>query len=534
MAALTAQPCLLLADDMGLGKTVQAIMALTHLIRLGEVRTALVVAPVGLLVQWRAELWRWAPSLPVICVQGNASERRWQWQAAKQLYLCSYDVVRNDASARERLWDLVVLDEAQRIKNRDSALSRACKRLRRTRSWAMTGTPLENREDELASVLEFVRPNPEGVPMSSLGYGPGLRARHAELQLRRRKCDVLHDLPPKWTCPVILDLEPAQRLQYKQVQAQGRESLERLGPSATTVNVLEVISQLKQICNFCPVTGGSAKLVDLKQRLQILCDEGHRALVFSQWTNDRFGVARLCRELAEFQPLAYTGALSAQERGDLVARFQQSDSRHKVMVLSLKAGGQGLNLQQASYVIHFDRWWNPAVENQATDRSHRMGQTRGVTVYSYTCQDTIEERIEQILDGKRRLFQLLVDEVSLDARQFLNQGELFGLLGLPAPPRQGKRPTAAATFPERLASLFAQAGWTCSPEGRACHDDGRVLQLECRQHLPIEPAVGPRLILVTEHLDAQQLATSADNPDTTIWGITELESAERALSYSPK
>jgi len=531
VAALKTQPCLLLADDMGLGKTVQAIAALRALVRSQEVAVALIVAPVGLLAQWRTELWRWAPELSAICVQGNATERRWQWQAAKQLYLCSYECVRNDVAARERSWDLVILDEAQKIKNRDSALSRACKRLRRTRGWALTGTPLENREDELASVLEFVRPNPAGAPLPSLGYGPGLRARHAELQLRRRKVDVLHDLPPKWTCPISLELEPSQRAQYRQVQAAGRESLERLGPAATTVNVLEVISQLKQICNFCPVTGASSKLADLKQRLHVLADEGHRALVFSQWTNDRFGVARLCQELRDFQPLAYTGALSSQERANLVSRFR-ADPRHKVLALSLKAGGQGLNLQEASYVIHFDRWWNPAVENQATDRAHRMGQTRGVTVYSYTCLDTIEERIEQILEGKRKLFQLLVDEVSLDPRHFLSQGELFGLLGLPSP-RTERRRTDSGTPYERLVNVFCHAGWCIEARGSATHPDGRELHLECLPGLPHGMSDRVRLVLVSERLDPGELASLSD-PLTTVWGLAELENAERALGQGSK
>jgi SNF2 family DNA or RNA helicase len=190
--------------------------------------------------------------------------------------------------------------------------------------------------------------------------------------------------------------------------------------------------KLKQICNICPQSGESVKLDDLAERAQTLAAEGHRALVFSQFTDDLFGVRAIASRLAEHRPLIYTGAMSQPERQRMIELFK-SDERHRLFVISLKAGGQGLNLQEASYVVHYDRWWNPAVERQAEDRSHRMGQRVPVTVYTYVCVGTIEDRIEELLIQKQALFDTLIDDVSLDLGNLLSAAELFGLFGLRPP-----------------------------------------------------------------------------------------------------
>jgi len=197
-------------------------------------------------------------------------------------------------------------------------------------------------------------------------------------------------------------------------------------------NVLELITRLKQLCNADPVSGRSTKLVDLHERLTTLVAEGHRALVFSQFTDATFGAQAIAAGLARFHPLLYTGGMGLAQRDDVIRAFKE-DASHFVLVLSLRAGGVGLNLQDASYVFHFDRWWNPSVERQAEDRSHRLGQTYPVHVYAYTCEQTIEERIEVVLRRRLRLFQDVVDEVTLDLGSVLSNAELFGLFGLPSP-----------------------------------------------------------------------------------------------------
>ena len=226
--ALLQRDALLLADDMGLGKTIQAIAALRILVLQRRAERALVVAPAGLLAQWREALSRWAPELRVSTVRGPAVERVWQWRTPAHVYLVSYDTLRSDTTAnpssppRRQTWDVVVLDEAQRAKNPESDTHRACTRLPRRRTWALTGTPLENSIEELAAVLELVRGGPDDpTPPPGCSAAPALRARQREVQLRRRRDDVLPELPPKTVTRVPLTLTGRQRESYERAEREG-------------------------------------------------------------------------------------------------------------------------------------------------------------------------------------------------------------------------------------------------------------------------------------------------------------------------
>jgi SNF2 family DNA or RNA helicase len=442
--ALLERTELLLADDMGLGKTIQAIAAiriLTHLRRVGQ---TLVVVPASLVTQWMHELRLWAPELRVVVVRGNLQDRLPLWEQNAHLHIVSYDTMRNDFVSHgeygpaARHWDIVVLDEAQKIKNRDTKTSSACRRLPRRRAWALTGTPLENHLGELASVCEFLTSwtNPRQWPRPLISNS-AILARHRELQLRRRKDDVLQDLPRKTSNEILLDLTPHQRKTYDKAEREGVVELRKQRQTITVHHVLALIQRLKQICNVCPESGESSKLDDLVDRLEQIAEEGQRALVFSQYVDANFGVKAIAARLSGLDALTHTGQLSLTSRDGIVQQFK-SDPRHKALILSLRAGGQGLNLQEASYVVHFDRWWNPAVERQAEDRVHRLGQTRAVTVYKYICSNTIEERIDAVLKRKQDLFDELVDQVSIDPAKLLGEKELFGLFGLEAPERGRK------------------------------------------------------------------------------------------------
>ncbi len=431
--ALLESRQILLADDMGLGKTLQVIVALRILFLRSEIESALVVAPASVLDQWRRELLKWAPDLRAMVIRGSVADRGWQWTTPVHVALVSYETLRSDVGdnpvspAGSKTWDVVVADEAQRIKNRNST-SDSVKALKRVRSWALTGTPVENDEEELASIMEFVD-HEEGEGQKRYSAGLALRQRHREVQLRRKKGDVLEDLPPKIVSRIPVELGPAQRRSYDRAEREGIVHLRELGQEVRVQHVLELITRLKQICNAEPETGESVKFDEIRARMETLAAEGNRALVFSQYRRQGFGVEAVAHALREFRPLTFTGAQSPEERRDIINRFRR-DEDHKVLVVSLRAGGVGLNLQEASYVFHLDRWWNPAVERQAEDRSHRYGQTVPVHVFKYSCINTIEERIDRILERKQELFDELVDDVSIDLHSALTTRELFGLFGL--------------------------------------------------------------------------------------------------------
>lgn len=420
---------LLLADEMGLGKTIQAIAAIRLLAHRHEIRRTLIVAPAGLLEQWRSEVQKWAPELRVITINGTPQERRWQWQYQAHITLVSYDTLRSDGFNTSPtgpchvVWDVMVLDEAQRIKNSGTEVAIICKKIARRRSWALTGTPLENSSDDVASILEFVT----GKQHSNTLLRPLLNHH----QLRRRKSEVLQELPPKISTTLRLPLSPAQHRAYQRAETEGLVALraDKKAGEIAVENVLALITRLKQICNFEAASGDSAKLEDVQNRLQEITAAGHKALVFTQYTDALFGARRLGERLKQFSPLLYTGDLNNPQRNQIIDQFN-TDPNKQVLILSLRAGGQGLNLQNASYVFHFDQWWNPATAQQAEDRTHRLGQTRHVHVYRYLMQDTIEERIAAVLADKTYLFDQLIDDAPMQAKPIFSQEELLGLVGL--------------------------------------------------------------------------------------------------------
>ncbi|MCC6493416.1 MAG: DEAD/DEAH box helicase [Pirellulales bacterium] len=418
-----------LADEMGLGKTMQTVVALRLLACQRQVRRALLVCPKPLVTNWRREFATWAPELPVTIVEGSQAQRNWLWtNAAEGVLLANYEVVvrdREQASGAAAPFDLAIVDEAQRIKNRASATSEAVCAIPRLRSWALTGTPIENTADDLVGIFDFVSPGRLRPQMKT----SAIRRAVADHVLRRTKEQVLTQLPPKLFRDAELTLSPEQADSYQRAEEEGVVRLNHLGVELTIQHVFELVLRLKQICNFDPATGASAKLDRLEADLEECAASGRKAIVFSQWVDT---IERLRGRIARFGPLEYHGRVPSGRRDAVIEQFR-NDPQASVLLMSYGAGSVGLNLQFASYVFLFDRWWNPAVEDQAINRAHRIGAAGPVTISRFLTAGTIEERIDRVLAEKRELFREVFDGQADAASMGLSRDEIFGLFKLTFP-----------------------------------------------------------------------------------------------------
>lgn len=422
----------ILADEMGLGKTMQAITAIRLLLHRGEARQVLLICPKPLVTNWAREFSVWAPEIPVQVVEGDQSRRHWQWRLpGVPVRIANYEVVCRDREVvgdGQMSFDLVVLDESQRIKNRGSATSQVVRSISRRRSWALTGTPVENSAEDLVGIFEFLAPGFLSPDMKPRRLGRTI----SDYVLRRTKDQVLKQMPPRLIHDAPLELTPEQRESYECAEQQGVLRLTEMGEAATIRHVFELVLRLKQICNFDPATGASAKLERLEADLEEIAQSGRKALVFSQWVDT---LRRLSDALARFGPLEYHGGVPSARRDAVIARFREDPNCH-VLLMSYGAGGVGLNLQFANYVFLFDRWWNPAVEDQAINRAHRIGAAGAVTVTRFIAEATIEERIDRVLQEKRELFATIFSVAGQPSKLGLSHDELFGLFHLrPRPPR---------------------------------------------------------------------------------------------------
>lgn len=428
IAFLMPRHAAILADEMGLGKTVQTILALRLMFHTAMIQRALLVCPKPLVNNWMRELRTWAADLPFEVIGGDAAARRFGWAGSKcPLKLVNYEILTRDADlfADEAVrFDVVVLDEAQRIKNRESKTAQVVRSIHRDRSWALTGTPIENSTEDLVNLFAFVDEGriPPETPAKRL---PGLIG---DSILRRVKEDVMKDMPPKTIRDLALELTPAQKEAYQLAEKDGVIHLNELGDTITVQHVFELVMRLKQICNFDPRTGQSAKLEQLVADMAEVAASDRKAIVFSQWVEP---LERIAEALAEFGPLQFHGRIPPRERQAVLDRFKQDPKCH-VILMSYATGSVGLNLQFTNYVFLFDRWWNPAIEDQAINRAHRIGQKAPVFVTRFIAQDTIECRIAEVLEKKRELFNELVARNEPPARLGMTEEEIFGLFDIPA------------------------------------------------------------------------------------------------------
>jgi SNF2 family DNA or RNA helicase len=426
VAFLYPRVAAVLADEMGLGKTMQAITAIRLLLHAGEIRNVLIVCPKPLVTNWRRELAMWAPELPVAIVEGDQARRQWHWNLADvPVKIANYESLLRDRDVSEKAFDLMVLDEAQRIKNRAGATSEVVRSIGRSRSWALTGTPVENSPDDLVGIFEFVAPGHLRREMKPRSMGRAV----ADYVLRRTKDQVLTELPPKLFRDASIELSPEQRNSYTLAEEEGVLRLSQMGEGVTIQHVFELVLRLKQICNFDPATGESSKLERLIADLDEVAASGQKAIVFSQWV----GTLRVLAErLAHFGVCQYHGKVASGKRDAVLSQFERDKQKH-VILMSYGAGSVGLNLQFCGYVFLYDRWWNPAVEDQAINRAHRIGAAGPVTVTRFLTLDTIEERINQVLEEKRELFETILAGAERNRSLGFSQQEIFGLFNLRCP-----------------------------------------------------------------------------------------------------
>ncbi len=410
----------ILADDMGLGKTLQALAVLLDRSAEGP---ALVIAPTSVGFNWGREAERFAPDLDVHLYRETEREDFLPSVGPGSLVICSYGLALRDAEALAQVqWSTVVLDEAQAIKNSRSKTSKAIAGLNADWTVALTGTPVENHLGELWSLFHVVSPGVFGgwdqfrkryaAPIEKHNDDESRHCLAERLQpfvLRRTKSEVLTELPPRTEMNLYVDLSPAERGEYEKVRLAALGEVELIESLPTIQDqrfkILALLTRLRQIsCHAGLVnknwTESSAKLDELCRTLESLREEGHRALVFSQFTQH----LALIRKQLDQQGFTYEyldGSTAAKARQQAVDRFQSGTA--DAFLISLKAGGTGLNLTAADYVIHMDPWWNPAVEDQATDRAHRIGQDKPVLVYRIIAKDTIEEEILALHESKRDL-----------------------------------------------------------------------------------------------------------------------------------
>ncbi len=438
----------ILADDMGLGKTLQTLGFILHEKQQGRLtQPALIVCPTSLLGNWQNEAARFTPALSVLQVYGAKRRPLFEQLADYDVIVTSYPLLVRDLPLyRQRPFSLVVLDEAQHIKNAGSQAAQSVRALKREFSLALSGTPLENHLGELKSLFDFVLPGLLGTeahftqvyrkPIEK--HGDLERANHlkqkiAPFMLRRTKRQVAAELPEKTEIVQLLELEADQRNLYESIrlimETKVRELFIRKGVAASHIEFLDALLKLRQACcdaRLVPIEQAqsvrhNAKLSWLRENLPEMIEEGRRVLLFSQFAS----MLHLIEQELDFLGISYSKLTGqTKQRQQQIDAFQNGET--EVFLISLKAGGTGLNLTAADTVIHYDPWWNPAAENQATDRAHRIGQDKAVFVYKLIARNTVEEKVQQLQQHK----QGLADQMLGSGKGQLWQGNAEDLLSL--------------------------------------------------------------------------------------------------------
>ena len=418
------------ADDMGLGKTIQVISLILKMKENGDLKKpVLVICPTTLMGNWKKELEMFAPSLDAVIYHG--SER--QLDINHDVILTTYAIMRIDVEElKKHTWSVIIVDEAQNIKNPDTAQTLAIKMLKSDVKIAMTGTPVENRLTELWSIFDFINKGYLGslkdfqksyaIPIERFketSRASKLKMSVSPFVLRRLKTDknVITDLPEKMVLNEYCYLSKSQAVLYEKTLNEMMEKISGFTGINRRGNIFKLITALKQICNhpYQFLKSGemskeqSGKMEKCVSTVQTILENGEKTLIFTQYKEMGDILTKIIAQECNTEPLFFHGSLTVSQREELINKFQNDDNT-KVMILSLKAGGTGLNLTSATNVIHYDLWWNPAVEDQATDRTYRIGQDKNVMVHRMITLGTFEEKIDEMLKSKKELADLAVYE----------------------------------------------------------------------------------------------------------------------------
>ena len=390
----------LLADEMGLGKTIQVIVAIKTLIRAQKINRALIVVPSSLKTNWSNELDIWAPELSKRIISGKSN--RWAALVSPtDIIIASYQDINIEYSKNNifEKYPLVVLDEAQKIKNPRSNIANKSKLIHKERGWILTGTPVENKKDDLCSLFDF-------LDYSLLNPFMSKSEIHSKIKghfLRRKKSNVLKDMPPILEQTIKLKLSKVQERTYDSVIIQNKDKYNK---DTNISSLFTIITELKQICNFDPETGISSKLDLLKILLDDIKANNKKVIIFSQYVKS---IDFIKSNISNINTFTYTGKMSTVQKDSSLEKFKKSNES-SLLLISLLAGGVGLNIKEADYVIMFDRWWNPALEMQAINRAHRFGRKTPLHVFYFLIENSIEEHILKIVSDKMELFKQYVDE----------------------------------------------------------------------------------------------------------------------------
>ena len=398
---LASRSAAILADDMGLGKTAQAISALRKLFSGRPLNSTLIICPKQLMANWENELMRWAPDLSWSRLTPPVRRRVETWNRLfnhVHIMITNYEQVSSiEEWGAHFKFSALVLDEAHRVRNATARVTNHLRSIIRDRTWALTGTPLERAPSDVWTILSIVEPRRFNLALMPKSE-ESLRSRARPYVLRRMKRDFLPGLPPEMEEHETIELLPKQRASYEQAEARFR--------AAPDHELLAALNVLRALCDIDQDTGQSAKLERIAEILRTVASNDEKAVVFSHL----LGPLDMLGKILDYSGIGYLqlrGEQSVQERERAITRFEQ-DPTISALLASTRVGGEGLNLVKANHVVFMNRWWNPSANNQAKDRVSRMGQTRTVIVHSFTCRDTVEEILDEIIREKGRLSETIV------------------------------------------------------------------------------------------------------------------------------